>query len=115
VSRRHGELPVCGVGAGVQLDPPGAVTTARIALCGVGPRPLRARTAETALAGAQPSEVTLAEVAVLAVADTDPTSDCHGSASFRRHLAGVLTRRALTAAAGRAQQSESHREEQHRA
>ena len=105
MSRRHGELPICGVGSVLKLDEAGTVAAVRIALCGVGPHPLRARSAEAALTGTRPSTEALAEAAALAAQGTDPVGDCHGSASFRRHLAQVLTRRCLTTAVARARQS----------
>jgi carbon-monoxide dehydrogenase medium subunit len=111
MSRRHGELPVCGVGSVLRLAQDGTVASVRIALCGVGPHPLRARAAEAALTGAEPTAANLADAAELAAEGTDPTGDCHGSAGFRRHLAGVLTRRSLTTAAARARRSAPSAEE----
>jgi carbon-monoxide dehydrogenase medium subunit len=101
-SRRHGELPMCGVGTVVTLDEDGAVAAARIALCGVHRRPIRAREAEAAVVRARPNDKLLRQVAALAAAATDPTGDTHASAAFRRHLAAVLTRRALDTAVSRA-------------
>ncbi|GAA1392131.1 xanthine dehydrogenase family protein subunit M [Pseudonocardia kongjuensis] len=104
VSRRHGDLPMCGVGSVLTLTPDGAVETARIALCAVDRRPVRARDAEASLLGAVPGTDRIAEAAALAAAAVEPIGDCHGSASFRRHLAGVLTRRSLQTAVTRAGQ-----------
>jgi aerobic carbon-monoxide dehydrogenase medium subunit len=102
LSRRHGELPVCGVAASVALDPSGRLSDVRIALGSVAGRPVRARQAEAALTGAEPSAEGIAEAAVLAAADLTPFSNCHGSAAYRKHLAVVLTQRALTRAISRA-------------
>ena len=93
---------MCGVGTVVTLDEDGDVAAARIALCGVHRRPIRAREAEAALAGTRPNDKVLREVAALAAAATDPIGDTHASAAFRRHLATVLTRRALDTAVSRA-------------
>ncbi len=112
-SRRHGELPMCGVAAVVTLDGDGAVAQARIALCGVHRVPMRAAEAEGSLRGRRPSDTALREAAALAAAATDPVGDCHGSAAFRRHLATVLTRRALDTAVSRAVAGGN--EEDHRA
>ena len=101
-SRRHGELPMCGVGAIVTLDEDGSVAAVQIALCGVHRRPIRAREAEAALAKTRPNDKVLREVAALAAAATEPVGDSHASAAFRRHLAAVLTRRALDTAVSRA-------------
>jgi carbon-monoxide dehydrogenase medium subunit len=64
---------------------------AKVALTNMGPTPLRARAVEEALAGgASP-----ADAAARAAEGTSPPSDVNGSAEYRRHLATVLTRRAL--------------------
>lgn len=104
VARRHGDLPICGVGTVLSLDDAGTVTFARVALCAVGRRPFRARSAETALMGERPTDDVLTQAAELAAADADPIGDCHGSAPFRRHLARVITRRSLGVALARARQ-----------
>jgi carbon-monoxide dehydrogenase medium subunit len=107
VARRHGDLPICGVGAVLRLDGGGAVSDARIAMCGVDRRPVRAGSAESSLAGERPTDELLAQAADLAAAGTDPVGDCHGSAPFRRHLARVVTRRSLVAALARARQEDT--------
>ncbi|MGH3682586.1 MAG: FAD binding domain-containing protein, partial [Natronosporangium sp.] len=76
----------------------GTITRARVALTNMGPTPVRAVAVEQALAGAPVDAIEAA--AVLAVEGTSPASDTTASADYRRHLVGVLTRRALTAAAG---------------
>ena len=104
VSRRHGDLPVCGAGAIVTLDDGGAIASARVALCGVGATPVRATAVEEALAGAEPTEDAIARAADHAAHDLEPPSDPHGSADFRRHLAVVMTRRSVQRAAVRARE-----------
>jgi carbon-monoxide dehydrogenase medium subunit len=104
VSRRHGDLPVCGAGAVVTLDEGGAIASARVALCGVGATPVRASAVEEALAGAEPTDEAIARAADRAARDLDPPSDPHGSADFRRHLAVVMTRRSVQRAAERARE-----------
>jgi carbon-monoxide dehydrogenase medium subunit len=61
----------------------------------MGSAPLRARAVEAALA----SGASIEDAAVLAADDTEPVADMHADGAYRRHLARVLTRRALTAAA----------------
>jgi carbon-monoxide dehydrogenase medium subunit len=78
----------------------GSVAEARIGLTNMGPVPLRARAAEGAVAGAQASREALRDAAARADEGTDPPADLHGAADYRRHLARVLTGRALAAAAG---------------
>jgi aerobic carbon-monoxide dehydrogenase medium subunit len=68
-----------------------AAINGRIALANMGPTPLRARTAEQALA----EGASAAEAAELAAEGTEPGEDVHADRDYRRHLARVLTRRAL--------------------
>jgi aerobic carbon-monoxide dehydrogenase medium subunit len=91
VSRRRGDYAVCGVAAVVQLGEDGRIAQARAAYLSVGPRPLVLDLTE-AVAGA-PAD--LAAAAELARQSVDPAPDLHASAAYRRHLAGVLTERAL--------------------
>jgi carbon-monoxide dehydrogenase medium subunit len=86
----------------VALDGSGTVADSRIVQVGVADRATRAHEAEAALVGAEPTPEVLAEAARQATADLEPASDIHGSSEFRRHLAGVSVRRALTLAAARA-------------
>jgi aerobic carbon-monoxide dehydrogenase medium subunit len=68
-----------------------AAVDGRIALANMGPVPLRATAAEQALAGG----ASVAEAAELAAEGTSPGEDIHADRDYRRHLARVLTRRAL--------------------
>ena len=104
VSRRHGDLPVCGAGAVVTLDDGGAIASARVALCGVGATPVRATAVEEALTGTEPADEAISRAADRAGRDLDPPSDPHGSADFRRHVAVVMTRRSVQRAAERARE-----------
>jgi aerobic carbon-monoxide dehydrogenase medium subunit len=78
----------------------GTVTEARIGLTNMGPVPVRATAAENAAAGAPATADGLREAAFRADEGTRPPADLHGAADYRRHLARVLTGRALAAAAG---------------
>jgi carbon-monoxide dehydrogenase medium subunit len=78
----------------------GHIAEARIGLTNMGPTPLRATAAEQALAGAAASADAVAEAASHAAEGTEPSSDLNAQADYRRHLAQVLTRRAVSAAAG---------------
>jgi aerobic carbon-monoxide dehydrogenase medium subunit len=73
----------------------GGIAEARIALTNMGPTPVRAHAAEQAVAASSSVE----EAAALATQGTSPSSDTTASAGYREHLARVLTRRALSAAA----------------
>jgi carbon-monoxide dehydrogenase medium subunit len=78
----------------------GHIAEAKIGLTNMGPTPLRARGVEQALAGATASPESIAEAARRAAEGTSPSSDLNAQADYREHLAQVLTRRAVTAAAG---------------
>ncbi len=90
---------IVGVAALVQRSN-GQVATARIGLTNMGPVPVRATAAEAAAAGAEASRDALRAAASHADEGTEPPSDLHGAPDYRRHLARVLTGRALAAAAG---------------
>jgi aerobic carbon-monoxide dehydrogenase medium subunit len=78
----------------------GHIAEARIGLTNMGPTPVRASAAEAALAGADATDDAVAAAAARAAEDTEPSSDLNARADYRQHLAQVLTRRALRAAAG---------------
>jgi carbon-monoxide dehydrogenase medium subunit len=78
----------------------GQVAEARIGLTNMGSVPLRASAAEAAMAGADASAAAVSAAAATADEGTQPPADLHGASDYRRHLARVLTGRALTAAAG---------------
>jgi carbon-monoxide dehydrogenase medium subunit len=87
-----------GVAAMVRKEN-GSIAEARVGLCNMGSTPVRASPTETALVGA--SDVATVKAAAAHAGDgTNPVSDISGSAEYRRHLAGVLTGRAVAAAAG---------------
>jgi aerobic carbon-monoxide dehydrogenase medium subunit len=76
------------------------IAEARIGLTNMGPTPLRASAAEAALAGVDATAATIAAAAERAADGTSPSSDLNAQSDYRQHLARVLTRRAVTAAAG---------------
>ena len=78
----------------------GTVAEARIGLASMGPVPVRATATEAAAAGAAASRDALQAAAASAADGTEPPADLHGAADYRRHLARILTGRALAAAAG---------------
>lgn len=88
-----------GVAALVRGDD-GVIGECRIGLTNMGATPLRARAAEAALVGADAEPRAVRAAAEAAADGTAPTSDASGTADYRRHLAQVLTRRAVLAAAG---------------
>jgi len=90
---------IVGVAAVAQRSN-GQVSAARIGLTNMGSVPVRAHAVEAAAAGAEASAGALAAAAAHADEGTNPPSDLRGAADYRRHLARVLTGRALAAAAG---------------
>ena len=104
LKHRHpaSSFAVAGVAALVAVKA-GKCADVRIAIGGVTARAVRAAAAEKALAGQAPNEANIARAAA-AVADalSEPLSDTYASGEFRVHLATVLTKRALTEAAGKA-------------
>ena len=90
---------IVGVAATLRVDG-GSIAEARVALTNMGATPLRARSVEEALVGQAPSADAVRRAAATAAEGTDPPSDLNGAADYRQHLAGVLTRRAVLAAAG---------------
>jgi aerobic carbon-monoxide dehydrogenase medium subunit len=103
VARRHGDYAQVGIAAGVALDEAGRCREARLVYLSVGDGPVEAREAARMLVGAIPSEEAVAAAAEKAALDEmDPLGDIHASADFKRHLARVLTGRALRRAIARA-------------
>ncbi len=99
VSRRSGDYAVCGVAALAELDEEGGVVSALAAYLSVAGTPLLLDLTEAAAGTRGP-----AAAARLAAERVSPGSDIHATAAYRRHLAGVLTRRALAAALAHAKE-----------
>lgn len=102
IARRHGDYATVGMAAVLTLNEDGACDAARLVYTGVAPVPLDAREAMQLLVGEHPGEELFATVAEEAAAASEPGSDIHASAAYRRHLVRVLTRRSLTKALERA-------------
>ena len=106
VARRHGDFAIVAAAAMVRLDTStGRIEEARVALAGVGDTPVRLAETEQMLAGAEPADGAFADAAENAVTRLSPPADVHGSAAYRRHVAGVLARRTLKLAAQRAREA----------
>ncbi|QMW67024.1 xanthine dehydrogenase family protein subunit M [Mumia sp. ZJ1417] len=90
---------IVAVAATVRLEG-GTIAEARLGLTNMGSTPVRPKAVEQALIGVSPVAEAV-EAAVSGVADgTTPPDDLNGSPDYRRHLARVLTRRAVVRAAG---------------
>ena len=106
IARRHGDYALVGTAAALTLSEDNTCDAARLVYTGVAPVPFDAREAAELLVGEQPSEDSFAEVAEHAAKASEPGTDVHASAGYRRHLLGLLTRRALGKALERARGDE---------
>lgn len=102
LARRHGDFALVAAACTVTTDDGGAIDEVRLALTGVDMVPVRMKGIEDGLKGEAPSPDLFRDAGRQAAEAVDPESDIHASAQYRRHLAGVLTERALTRAAERA-------------
>ena len=100
-ARRHGDFALAGAAALLEVGADGIVQQASLALCGVAPVPARVEAAEVRLLG-QHLDAALIRSAAAAAWLVEPISDIHASGDYRRHLAQVLSMRALADAARRA-------------
>ncbi len=102
--RKIMDIAAVGVAIRLTLAPDAdTISEAQICLGAVAPTVIRAPEAEEALVGRPASEEAFARAAELAQAAARPISDLRGSAEFRRHLVGIITKRCLGIALQRAQ------------
>jgi carbon-monoxide dehydrogenase medium subunit len=94
IAQRAGDYALCGALAQVTLDGD-RVAAARVALFGIGDRPVRARAVEAALTGEPATSAAVAAAAADAGEEADPIDDPQVPAEYRLHLAEVVARRAL--------------------
>jgi aerobic carbon-monoxide dehydrogenase medium subunit len=93
------QWPIVAVAATVKVDG-GTISEARVGLTNMGSTPMRATATESALAGVSATEDGVRAAADRAAEGTNPPSDLNGDSDYRKHLATVLTRRAVLKAAG---------------
>jgi carbon-monoxide dehydrogenase medium subunit len=103
IPRTEMDIAVVGAGARVTLDDSGTCTAATVVLGAVAPTAVRVSDAEAALVGKTIDDDVLAAVAAAASEACNPIDDKRGTIAYRRQVAGVLAKRAVTAAAERAQ------------
>jgi len=101
VERRAGDWAIVAASAAVWIDG-GTITDVGIALSAVGLTTIHLQRAEDLLRGQAPSDAMFAQAGEIASADCSPQSDGRGPIDYKRHLAGVLTQRALRRATARA-------------
>ncbi len=106
VERRAGDWAGAAASAALWIED-GTIADAGVALSAVGPTTVQVARAEELLRGKAPSEELFAEAGEIASEDCAPLPDGRGPVDYKRHLAGVLTKRALRRAAARAQHQEA--------
>jgi carbon-monoxide dehydrogenase medium subunit len=106
VERRAGDWAIAAASAAIWIDG-GTIADAGVALSAVGLTTIHLSRAEDLLRGQAPSEDLFAQAGVIASEDCSPGADGRGPIDYKRHLAGVLTTRALRRAATRALHQEA--------
>lgn len=96
ITHRKGDFALVGVATVVRLDPDGRVEDCRIVCSGVGSTPFRAVAAEDAIRGNQLGDDVLLDAQSATGEGMAATDDIHATASYRRHVAGVIVRRCLS-------------------
>jgi carbon-monoxide dehydrogenase medium subunit len=106
VERRAGDFAIAAASAALWVDG-GTIADAGLALSAVGPTTIIVSRAEELLRGKAPSDELFAQAGAIAAEDCAPIPDGRGPADYKRHLAGVLSTRALRRAASRALNQEA--------
>ncbi len=99
-ARRHGDFAIAAVGCLINLKADGTIARAALCVSGLGPAPVRVAAAERLLVGQLPSHEAFRAAAVEAET-LEATTDIYVSAAYRKHLARILTYRALERAVER--------------
>jgi CO/xanthine dehydrogenase FAD-binding subunit len=98
IARRRGDFAIVGVAAMVTIGERDECTHVRLSFCGVGETPVDASSAANVLVGRAPSEDAIRDVAAIVQRMIEPGGSVHATADYQRHVAGVLTERALQTA-----------------
>src|SRR5215467_4386975 len=101
IARRHGDFAIVAVAVLLGSGQDRTIDFARVAVGGAGPAPLRVAAAEEALVGAPLGAEVFRRAGEIAAQAVEPPADIHASSGYRRHLTGVLVRRALATAESR--------------
>ena len=106
VERRAGDFAIAAASAAVWISG-GTISDAGIALGAAGPTTIEITRADELLRGSSPSDELFAQAGQIAEEDCSPMADGRGPVDYKRHLANVLTTRALRRAASRALHQEA--------
>jgi CO/xanthine dehydrogenase FAD-binding subunit len=98
IARRRGDFAIVGIAAMVTLGENNRCDHIRLAFCGVGETPVDASAAADILVGQEVGEAAVADVAEAIQQWIEPAGSVHATADYQRHVAGILTERALTTA-----------------
>jgi carbon-monoxide dehydrogenase medium subunit len=99
-ARRHGDFAITSAAALLEGDASGKITRASVTIGGMGTAPSRAREVEAAILGQSPTKELFGD-ACESCRKLEAIDDVHAPASYRQHLAAVLSRRALEKAHAR--------------
>lgn len=102
LERRAGDFSTVGVAVLLLFDQTGSIVRAGIGITAVAPAPFAAEAAEQALVGKTASDETFRAAAAAAAAQSEPVTDSHGPADYKRAMVSEMTLRALRTAAQRA-------------
>jgi carbon-monoxide dehydrogenase medium subunit len=101
-ARRHGDYALIGIAAWMALDERGLCREARLVYLNAGNGPIDAQPAARLLQGQEISLAAIEAAAAAADREIQPTGNVHCTPAYQRHLAHILTRRALLQANARA-------------
>jgi carbon-monoxide dehydrogenase medium subunit len=101
IARRRGDFAIVGVAAMMTLGEQDECADVRLSFCGVGETPVDASSAADVVVGSVPSEDAIRDVAAIVQTMIAPNGSVHATADYQRHIAGVLTERALQTAYAR--------------
>lgn len=104
IPRTEMDIAVAGAGVSVTLDGDGTCVAARVSIGAVAPTALLVPAAADALVGTKIDEAALDAAAAASTAASSPITDRRGTVEFRKHVVGVLTKRAAGIAADRARE-----------
>ena len=101
IARRRGDFAIVGVAAMMTLGEQDECADVRLSFCGVGETPVDAGSAADVVVGSVPDDDAIRDVAAIVQTMIAPSGSVHATADYQRHIAGVLTERALQTAYAR--------------